>query len=250
MEGLMHSLTGTDVILLAGGQGTRLQSVVADLPKPMADISGRPFISHLLQHLAGEGLSHAILSVGYKHEAIKQYLCHRHAGMEITYTIEEHPLGTGGGILKALYAARTDRALILNGDTFFAADLHQMQDFHHEKKARLTMALRPMQDCSRYGTVACENGYVTRFEEKRSGTTAGLINGGIYLADRKWLICQMEALRKAETFSFENDILPFLPPQTVAGWPDDGFFIDIGIPEDYRKACRLLPELPHSHLEA
>ena len=250
MEGLMRTPAGTDVIILAGGRGTRLQPIVADLPKPMADISGRPFISRLLQHLSREGLDHAILAVGYKHEAIEHYLGQRHAKIDIAYTIEDHPLGTGGGILKALYAARTDRVFILNGDTFFAADLQQMQAFHLEKQARLTMALRPMLDCTRYGTVTCENGYVTRFQEKCSGTASGLINGGIYLADKEWLICQMETLRQTETFSFENDILPFLPPHTVAGRPDDGFFIDIGIPEDYRKACLLLPDLPHTPLDA
>lgn len=243
MEILMTSLADIEVIILAGGRGTRLRTVVADLPKPMADISGQPFISCLLQHLAGAGFRRAVLSVGYKHEDIEQFLGNRHASMDISYVVEQQPLGTGGGILKALRAARTERVFILNGDTFFAADLAQMLAFHLEKQARLTMALRPMADCSRYGTVTCEDGFVTRFAEKRSGTEAGLINGGIYLADRKWLTGMMEQLRPADTFSFENDILTALPAHTIAGRPDDGFFIDIGIPEDYMKACRLLPAL-------
>ena len=237
-------LREVEAVVLAGGKGTRLQPVVADLPKPMADIGGRPFLCYLLQRLADAGIRRCVLATGYRHASIENYFGNRFEDMELVYAVEKRPLGTGGGIANALRQIRSRQALVCNGDTFYAADLDRLFRTHLEAGAAATMVLRPMEDGRRYGTVACRGVYVSRFIEKSpENTGACLINGGIYLVDKDRLTTLMEAMDLPESFSFEQDVLPALPPRTLAGCPDNGFFIDIGIPEDYAAARRLLPAL-------
>ena len=222
-----------ECVVLAGGMGTRLRSVVAELPKCLAPVAGRPFLAWLLDDLRGAGFDHIILSLGYRHEAVEDWVATLPGRDSITFVVEKEPLGTGGGVRLALEQAREERVFVLNGDTYFGVDFRAMQSFHLQSGAKATLALKPMRDFDRYGEVLCdEDGSVTAFREKQP-CAAGLINGGIYLLRR-------DALRAMpERFSLEKDYFePLAAAGALAGFRSDGYFIDIGIPEDYARAQR------------
>ncbi|MEO1212396.1 MAG: nucleotidyltransferase family protein [Bacteroidota bacterium] len=222
-----------EAIVLAGGKGTRLRSVVSDVPKPMADINGRPFLAYLLDDLAEQGVETCILAVGYKREVIFDYFGESYKGMSIKYSIEEEALGTGGAIKLACNLVEGEEVLAINGDTFFQVDLKKFYAFFTESSATLAMALKEMEDFERYGTVKIgDDGRIMGFEEKKY-MPEGLINGGVYLF-RKSLLLEEELPQK---FSFETDILEkFYDEEAFYGTGFDSYFIDIGIPEDYEKS--------------
>jgi len=220
-----------ECVVLAGGMGTRLRSVVAELPKCLAPVAGRPFLAWLLDDLREAGFGHIILSLGYRHEAVEDWVAGRPDRDSISCVVEREPLGTGGGVRLALEQAREENVFVLNGDTFFGVDFHAMQTFHHNSCATATLALKQMFDFERYGEVVCDaQGRITSFREKQP-CAAGLINGGIYLLRR-------DALRdRPERFSLEQDFfVPLAVKGQLAGFRSDGYFIDIGIPADYARA--------------
>ena len=336
-----------DVVILAGGLGTRLRSVVSEVPKCMAPVSSRPFLFYLLKYLAdyqfsksfdsrvsevagnlnvghgeqgvvthlnvgadepevagnlnvglgeqraeehfkvssdkcgvgGSSIERVVLSVGYLREKIYEWIdsCREQFPFQIVFAVEEQPLGTGGGIRLALEQCSSEHVAILNGDTFFGVDLDSFSDFHINSGALLSLALKPMEHFSRYGTVnVSENGMITAFNEK-CYCERGLINGGLYLAKREALSQYLAT--KPEKFSFEKEVLEALVNSattvnsatqvnpacgidsdsfmsTVAvggaeccadhkaalgavfGFESNDYFIDIGIPEDYARAER------------
>ncbi len=222
-----------ECVVLAGGKGTRLRSVVSDLPKCMAPVAGRPFLAWLLDDLREAGFDHIILSLGYRHEAVEAWVATRPDRDSITCVVEEEPLGTGGGVRLALRQAREDAVFILNGDTFFGIDYAAMQAFHRQSGAQATLALKPLRDFDRYGEVTLDGqGRITAFREKRP-CAEGLINGGVYLLQR-------EALAEMpDRFSLEKDYFePHAESAGLAGFRSEGYFIDIGIPADYARAQR------------
>ncbi len=188
-----------EAIVLAGGLGTRLRKVVKDVPKPMADINGKPFLEYLLTFLAKQGIEKVILSVGYKYEVIKSYFGNSFSGMELVYSIESEPLGTGGGIRQSLFYVDSEDVFIMNGDTFFEVDLNRLFLFHKEKNSVLSVALKPMKKFDRYGVVKLdENKKIIGFEEKKY-YESGLINGGVYLLNKVFfclLVCRKNFLLK------------------------------------------------------
>ena len=222
-----------ECVVLAGGKGTRLRSVVSDLPKCMAPVAGRPFLAWLLDDLREAGFDHIILSLGYKHKAVEAWVASRPDRDSITCVVEEEPLGTGGGVRLALRQAREDAVFILNGDTFFGVDYPAMQAFHRQSGAQATLALKPLRDFDRYGEVTLDGeGRITAFREKRP-CTEGLINGGVYLLQRGALA------EMPERFSLEKDYFePKAESAGLAGFRSEGYFIDIGIPADYARAQR------------
>jgi len=223
-----------EAIILAGGLGTRLRSVVSEVPKCMAPVDGRPFLQYMLEWLSRYDVSHVVLSVGYLREVIFSYMDSRVWPFEISYAVEEEPLGTGGGIRLALTKCREDRVIVLNGDTFFDVDLDALSF-----TAPVTLALKPMRDFDRYGAVDWDGELVTGFHEK-AACAEGLINGGVYALVRS----QLDFAFYPKRFSFEKDLLePLAAAHLVAGQVQDGYFIDIGIPEDYARAQRELPEI-------
>lgn len=229
-----------EAIILAGGFGTRLQSVVRDVPKPMADINGRPFLSFLMDLLAVNGVEKAFLSVGYRHDIVVDYFGARYKTIELEYVIEDRPLGTGGAIRKSLSKARCEDVLVINGDTLFYIDIRKFFDFHMQRKSLFTLALKPMNDFDRYGTVVVEDDRVTGFEEK-SFRTFGYINGGIYVINKRLL---EYFNRFGLHFSIETDFLQeYLGEVKVFASIHNGYFIDIGIPEEYQRAQKELPDL-------
>ena len=220
-----------DAVVLAGGCGTRLAHIVSDVPKPMAPVCGKPFLEYVLYYLKKNGIKRVILAVGYKEEVIRSYFGTSFLGLQILYSSEATPLFTGGAIRKALRLAEEGPVFILNGDTYFDVDLRAMLAFHLEKQAALTIAAKSMTMFDRYGTIESRNGRITAFLEKRPARE-GEINGGVYLMDKHFL----DSVDR-EAFSFEKDVMETkvgeLPMYAFAS---DGYFIDIGIPEDYYRA--------------
>lgn len=226
-----------EVIILAGGLGTRLRSVVSEVPKCMAPVAGKPFLWYLLKYLTRfEQVDRVILSVGYLREVIFKWIdeVKNEFPFEFDYAIEEEPLGTGGGIKLALNKANDERVFVLNGDTFFDVDLMQLYEAHVIGKKAITLALKPMKQFNRYGTVNMEpkTGTIVSFNEKQY-CEEGLINGGVYVISKDAPI--FEGL--SANFSFETAVLePQCLRQELLGVVQEGYFIDIGIPEDYQKA--------------
>lgn len=194
----------------------------------MAPINGKPFLHYIFEELQAQNIQEVILSVGYLHEIIQDYFKENYLGINIKYSIENEPLGTGGGIKQA-FVLVDNAAFVLNGDTFFDIDLSKLII----NDADISMALKPMFEFDRYGTVElnAENNIIS-FNEKKY-CEHGLINGGVYYF-RKSLFSKVETAKK---FSFEKDILEkHLDSLIIQGKIFDNYFIDIGIPEDYNKA--------------
>ncbi len=235
----------TTAIILAGGFGTRLKTVVNDVPKPMAPINGVPFLSYQLNYLKRFGISHVVLSVGYMHEKIMEFYKNEFNGIKITYVIENEPLGTGGGIRKGIEECDDKAVFALNGDSFFDIDLDKLQQFHDFKNASFSLALRKVENASRYGNIEINReNEIVQFQEKSDTPEAGLINAGIYILEPTLYLKHTPAHTK---FSIEKDLfekeLQTLP---IYGFEFDGYFIDIGIPEDYNKAQHDLKGLAHN----
>ena len=226
-----------EAIVLAGGLGTRLRSVVSEVPKCMAPVAGKPFLWYLLTYLARYPEVHrVVLSVGYLREVIFEWIASVSGQFPfpIDYAVEEVPLGTGGGIRLALSKCTSDEVLVLNGDTMFDVDLPRMLQAHAERPdAAVTLALKPLQQFDRYGRVSLDaGGVITGFHEKQP-CADGLINGGVYLVRRSRL--DLSAL--PERFSFEKEVFePHVALRDLYGHVSEGFFIDIGIPADYQRA--------------
>jgi len=228
-------------IVLVGGFGTRLRTIVTDLPKPMAPIQDKPFLAHLLLNLKRHGITSVILPIHYMGEKIRDYFQSEYAGISIQYAEEEQPLGTGGAIVNALkYISEAEQPVfVLNGDTFLQLDYQAMYKQHQQSGTSLTMALRQIEDCSRYGKVITENNQILKFSEKGEAGS-GWINAGVYLL-HPYLFSQYHL---PVQFSFENEFLfPYLNRITPQSFIANDYFIDIGIPEDYARAIHDLPAL-------
>ena len=224
-----------DVIILAGGLGQRLRHVTGDTQKVMAPIAGKPFLRWLLDCLTDRGARRFVLAVGYRAEQIEAYFGASYNGAELVYSREETPLGTGGAIRQALEMCRTEDVIVLNGDTFFDVNLSALLRAHREKRAALTLSLKPMTDFDRYGTVSVgADGRITGFHEKKP-VREGLVNGGVYAIRRDAADAMPEG-----RFSFEKEVLePLALP--AFGVVSDGYFIDIGVPGDYFRAQTEIP---------
>jgi D-glycero-alpha-D-manno-heptose 1-phosphate guanylyltransferase len=223
-----------EAIVLAGGTGTRLQQVVSDVPKPMALISGRPFLEYLLDYLISQGITKVVFSLGYKHDLISGHFRDRYRSLAIQYSVETEPLGTGGGIRLAMWKIEGLNALVVNGDSLFKIDYRALMEFHRKKKPVATLALRKLDDTSRYGRVSLNrSGRITGFEEKNQQAVPGYINGGVYIMEKFFL---MEPEFRGR-FSLEKDCFErYYPFSRFYGYPSDGYFLDIGTPDDYLKA--------------
>ena len=226
-----------EAILLCGGLGTRLRSVVSDRPKPMADIAGKPFLHYLVKMLSESGVKHLIFALGYMGEQIEAYFkSGDDYGLSISYSYEDSPLGTGGAIRNALSNVSGENVLVLNADTYFHTDYESLLREQLKNKAAMTIASRKIEDISRYGAILKdESGRILRWNEKMSSDQAeaphpGEINGGIYVMQKSLI----EKIPEGKQ-SLENDCIPAwledgLYLQAI---PSDGYFMDIGIPEDY-----------------
>lgn len=229
-----------EAIILAGGLGTRLKSVVDNVPKPMAPICGRPFLEILLSHLARHHVTRVILSVGHLAEVVIDHFGHRFLGIELAYVLEDTPLGTGGALATALPHCRADHVFVLNGDTFLDLDLGAVERVWREQNQPV-IVLREVPDTARYGRVEVNSGRVTQFSEKGLAGP-GRINAGYYLVPTD-LLAEHTA---GKPFSLEADFLAgAIHVRDFAAFVSDGLFIDIGIPEDFHRAQTMLrPYVP------
>jgi D-glycero-alpha-D-manno-heptose 1-phosphate guanylyltransferase len=228
-----------EAVVLAGGFGTRLRSEVSDVPKPMAPISGRPFLEYLLSKLESQGINHVVLSVGYRYESIIGHFGRRWRSLSIDYFVEEHPLGTGGGLVAAFGLVHGDCAFALNGDTLLHEDFATLSDTFRYNQADIAMFVREIEDCERYGICELDGDRLSGFSQG-SPNQAGCINAGVYLAKTKLI----RSIDSVSAFSFDTDYLPeaakknqIFVKRTTAD------FIDIGIPESFKLAQSFIPSL-------
>ena len=228
------------VLILAGGKGTRLQSVVADVPKPMAPIGDTPFLEYQVEFLKKHGFSHIKFLTGYKKEVIEDYFGDgRRFGLNISYSHEKSPLGTGGAIGQAVKGSTFTKFLCLNGDTYFKCDLSEFVGKCNP--SGMNIALKQMRDSSRYGSVSIDGqGQVTDFIEKKYQQEC-LINAGLYYFEEK---LSVDLRNYPETaYSLEDELFPKLViEKKLFGFEQSGDFIDIGIPTDYSFAQEALPQ--------
>lgn len=221
-------------VVLAGGLGTRLRSIVSDVPKPMAPVAGKPFLELLLSSLIRKGIDDIILSVGYQREIIIDYFGLTYKGVPINYAVEETPLGTGGALVNAFKKIDWEEdVFVLNGDTFLDFNLLDMKQKYETSRAEVGIALKKMDDCSRYGRVmVSEKNGIIGFTEKGK-KVEGVVNAGVYILRPSFLgRFKFENKFSLETECFVRHVeeIAFCP-YTV-----DSYFIDIGVPDDYERA--------------
>lgn len=225
-------------VLLAGGLGTRLKSVVSDRPKPMALIADKPFMEYVVHELSRHGITDIIFAVGYKGSMVEDYfgdgsgfLAADGSGcLNIRYAYEEELLGTAGAIKNAGKLVTDDVFFVLNADTFYQIDYGRLVRMQQEMGLEMALVLREVPDVSRYGQAVLHGGRLTGFNEKTAAAMPGTINGGVYLMSRNL----MEEIPEGKV-SLENDMIPrwLGEDRRMGGFVNDGYFIDIGIPEDY-----------------
>jgi NDP-sugar pyrophosphorylase family protein len=231
-------LTGVTAAVLAGGLGTRLRPAVADRPKVLAAVAGRPFLAYLLDALAAVGVRKTVLLTGYRSEQVSSALGERHGEMELFYSEEPSPLGTGGALRAALPHFDSESILLLNGDTYFGMDLAAFAAFHRRRHADVSLALTAVDDAGRFGkVVVAPDGRVTAFEEKNAAGRPGWINAGVYLLERSLL----EDIPAGRPLSLERDLLPnWIAARAVFGRRTRAAFLDIGTPESFAAAADFL----------
>lgn len=236
----MQKETVNEAVILMGGKGTRLQSVVNDRPKPMAEVVGRPFVEWLLLALCAQGVKRVVLCTGYMGDVIESHLgSGTRLGIDIVYMRDPLPLGTGGAIRHALDQVQSERFLALNGDSYCRFDGKLLQNFHRAHHAQATIWLVPSADSRRYGSVEVdEQGAVLAFHEKSPELHIGIISAGVYMLERAAVL----AIPKGRTTSLETEFFPALIGRGLYGVVGKGPFIDIGTPESYQAASHILQE--------
>lgn len=221
-----------EAIILAGGLGTRLKTVIPDLPKSLAPVGGKPFLAYLLDNAKHQGITKFVFALGYKTELIESFVKECLPRDAFQFSVEEEPLGTGGAILKACKKISGENAIVLNADTYFGVSFLNLSIIHELQKADCTLALKPMKSFNRYGAVEIEHQVITGFSEKKFHVS-GLINGGIYALSTEAFLQKHFPVK----FSFEKDYLEKeYAGGRIMGMVSDAYFIDIGVPEDYEQA--------------
>lgn len=231
----VNELLACPVLVLVGGQGTRLRSVYADGPKALAPIGEKPFLAYFLEILGDAGLTRVVLCTGYRAEQIEQWLGDGNGlGVNVSYSREETPMGTAGalGLAYSRYA-RGERVLAMNGDSVVQLSLAAMWDLHLKERAEATVALTHVIDTSRYGSVDVnQKGWVRSFREKSTERTPGYINGGVYIFEPS----VMERVVLENLMSMEREVLPAQVERGLLAFKSQGYFIDIGVPQDLVRA--------------
>jgi len=237
----MSSLSG---IVLVGGLGTRLRSVFLSGPKSMAPVANRPFLEYLLGKLRVDGITDVVLCVGYRRSQVRDHF-HRGTkwGLELRYSVEEELLGNGGAVKKAARMIDAAAPFVFNGDSFLDLDVEAMWDFHHSRKALATVALVRSPRANRYDHILTnERGEVTGFRDKDddsndSDNDQHLINAGTYLLSKQFI----DLIPDGRAVSLEKEMFPMLVGSGLYGFFTDGYFIDIGVPDDLARAQHELP---------
>jgi D-glycero-alpha-D-manno-heptose 1-phosphate guanylyltransferase len=222
-----------DAILLAGGLGTRLAKVSGGRPKPLLEIAGRPFVEYVLDLIAEAGCARVVMAVAYRWEMLRDRLGDTYRGLRLTWSVEDEPLGTGGAVRLGFETLGLERAVVLNADTLFCIDLGELVRRHVAAHTQATLALRAVEDVSRFGAVELDDDQrIVAFHEKgKQGP--GLINGGIYVLERSiFNLCSLPPVFSLERDLFQAELARLRP----LGVPSKGYFIDIGTPDDLSRA--------------
>lgn len=224
----------TEAIILAGGLGTRLRSAVPDLPKCMAPVNGMPFIAYVIHYLQEQGIKKFVFALGYKSDAFDLFLRATLPSADYRLSVENEPLGTGGAIQLACRGVTNENIAVANGDTLFRVNIPVLSAFHHQQKADCTIALKPMKAFSRYGAITLNKDHSVKSFREKQYQAEGFINGGVYALN----VPAFLGKRFPAKFSFEQEYLErFYKGGKIFGITEDAYFIDIGIPEDYKKAA-------------
>lgn len=242
-------LHGVDVVILCGGLGTRLRSVVVGKPKALAPVGHTPFSDILIESLLSHGFSRIILAVGHLKEDIKDHYrsarFSKYAFPEIIFSEEHTPLGTGGALKNALRFVKSDQFLVTNGDCVCHIDYKDFYAMHTKNDSLLSIALAKMDDISDYGQVVLnQKGHITEFKEKSPEKVAGLVSAGTYLMNKRVL----SHMPEVDVFSLERDLFPRLVGKTCRGFIARGEVLDIGVPERYQKAVEIFNDDKSSFL--
>ncbi len=233
-------------IIIAGGLGTRLRPVLKDQPKVLATIGGHPFLKYLLDQLASWRIHEVVLCTGYLGERIESQFGTAYKGLQLVYSQERTALGTAGALRLALPLIESDTALILNGDSYCAADFEAFWKHHCLRKSAATILLVNNPDPRRFGSVqVTAEGAIIRFDEKKAGAKPGLINAGVYLIASRLLTTIPESV----AVSLEREIFPAWVGSDFYGYQSAGPFCDIGTPESYAAAEKFFRDLLERRFE-
>jgi D-glycero-alpha-D-manno-heptose 1-phosphate guanylyltransferase len=236
----VHDSANITAAILAGGLGTRLRSVVADKPKVLAEILGRPFLTYLLDQLVRSEVERVVLCTGYLGESVHRQIGNSYGPLTIEYSQERSSLGTGGALRLALPFLTSDTVLVLNGDSYCQADLRLVKQWHSLRKSDATLLLVNSHDTKRYGRVSVgAAGHVVTFDEKAESEGPGLINAGIYLIKRALI----ETIPEGKPVSLEQEMFPAWIGHGLYGYETTGLFLDIGTPEAYSESERFFTEI-------
>src|ERR1700722_10485674 len=238
-----------DVVILSGGFGLRLRGTIGDVPKPMAQIAGRPFLELLLRQLKRHGFSRVVLRVGYKQEVIREHFGDKACGLELVYSIETSPLGTGGALREATHHIRTETSLVMNGDSYTDVDLSRLVRAHAASGADVTVVVIPESRTDAGSVVLDSNGKVKAFAEKRHVPESRYLSAGIYMLGKK----RIAAVPRGSKISLEEQLFPqwLADGKGIEGFVYEGQCLDIGTPERYMKAQHDLEKVElETHIES
>jgi NDP-sugar pyrophosphorylase family protein len=231
---MIGSLSDVHAVILAGGLGTRLRPAVADLPKVLAPVLGRPWLLFILDQLAGADIRQVVLLTGHKAGQVRDEIGDHYRGMRLTYSPEPTPLGTAGAVRAALPCLTGDAILLMNGDSYCAVDLNALCEFHSRQHADISMVLARSSDASRFGMVRVDTQErVIAFDEKtQSG--GGWINAGVYFLAKSLI----EEIAPHRQVSLEKEMFPhWIGRRAAYAFRTEGPFLDIGTPESYAQAA-------------
>ena len=228
-----YNLQDVSVVILAGGLGTRLRAVLPDRPKVLAEVRGKPFLAYVLAQLSKVGVRRVVLCTGYLGDVVKNALGESYHAIELLYSREASPKGTGGALRLALALLESDAVLVMNGDSFCTVDLRAFWAWHVERKAGATILLAKVHDTACYGRVRLDAmGRLNTFEEKSTGGRPGWVNAGVYLMSRSLI----HSIPDNRAVSLEKEMFPNWVGNRLFGYRNDGALIDIGTPEGYSSA--------------
>ena len=226
-----------DCIILCGGLGKRLQGVVNDVPKVMAQIDGRPFLDFIVEYLKSQGIKRIVLCAGYKADLVEKYYREHDFGVIINFSTENEPLGTGGAVKNACAIISSNPFFVLNGDSFCSADFQAFFDFHNNKKSLASLLVSQVQEGKDFGSLRLDKDcQIIDFKEKNEEAGEHLVNAGIYCFDQAIFSCMPDK----KTFSLENDLFPSLLGNRFYGHKIDKEFMDIGTPQRYESVKQKL----------
>ena len=222
-----------DVLILCGGTGTRLSSIVNDRPKPMVQIDERPFLDILIEYISGFGFKRFILCTGHKSEVIREYYCKKQTSYEVLISDEQHPLGTAGAVKSAEALIQSDTFMVANGDSFCSVNMDGFLKFHFDKKSLVSVSVVESENAADKGSIWLDDSQKIKvFQEKTKPSGKVYVNAGIYF-------CQKEVLSnicEGRKCSLEYEIFPELTKKSFYGYIVDGTIIDIGTPQRLQKA--------------